>query len=509
MPTTITDPISVLVVDDDPEFTDLYQHMLSSDCHVTSANSAEEALSCNLDTFDVILLDRKMPDASGDEILERLRRQGVTCPVAMVTATEPDLDIVDLPFDEYIQKPVGVDDLRASVRRLAYRGSLEVRNRQFSQLVAKKASLDSSDCATEDAPEYEALIQRIESLQGELGKTMAEVATETVSAPHASIQAEESAQLIQQVFEHELPNDLAELIETYQELPDARPHFVWKWVHRLAPQNTLPCVEAEYWEKVPVDKTITILFITLLDDCLEKRRDRLTFSELRRIPDPDQTPDTDRLGVESEYVAFTQQVWNTLMERISKAPQFDAYIDLFYHDIDQAMNAVSYSSIPIRTPDLATMGDLERIETHNMGMYAYADIDLMHSPPEARQEVPPIREALWDAQLMARIGNWISTWERELEEGDFSSGPVVYAREQGIVSREELERLTGDSGADVEEIVERIRDAGVEQEFFRRWEQHYYQLYDKNRKIETFDLTPFIDGMEEVLRYHLASTGLK
>lgn len=510
MSVTITEHISVLVVDDDPEFTDLYERMLSDEYSIKTANSATEALDYDLDTFDVILLDRDMPDASGDEALEEFRLQGIDCPVAMVTAVEPDVDILDLPFDEYLQKPVEAEELRSTVRRLAYRGAFEAKSREFFQLVAKKTSLDTSDHHARESSEYARLVDQIEDLKHQIGETMTEATARTITVPsYDDLGPDESAQLIQGIFDHELPPDLAELVDAYQELPGARPHFMWKWVHRLAPQNTLPCVESVYRDRVPVDKTITILFITLLDDCLEKRGDRDTFAELCRVPDPVQTPDLEHPGVDATYVEFTMRVWNTLMSRISNAPQYEAYVDLFYHDIRQAVNAVAYSEIPTRSPDLATMSDLERVETHNMGMYAYADIDLMHSPSEVRNDLPAIRDALWDAQLMARIGNWVSTWERELREGDFSAGPVVFAREQGVVSHEELEHLTADSGPGADELVDKIREAGIEQEFLRRWEHHHYELQEQNRRIDSFDLSPFIEGMEEVLRYHLASTGLK
>jgi DNA-binding response OmpR family regulator len=65
-----------------------------------------------------------MPGRSGDEVLEAVRERGVHTRVVMVTAIDPDLEIVDLPFDDYLCKPVERADLRVVVdqqcRVLAY-----------------------------------------------------------------------------------------------------------------------------------------------------------------------------------------------------------------------------------------------------------------------------------------------------------------------------------------------------------------------------------------------------
>jgi hypothetical protein len=110
--------------------------------------------------------------------------------------------------------------------------------------------------------------------------------------------------------DHRLPEDVRELVEDYQALKGARSPFMWKWVHRLAPANTLPCVRSDYDEKVPTDKTITILFVTLLDDVLEKRRDRATFRAVSTIPFEWQSTDEENPDADADYVAFAERVWS-------------------------------------------------------------------------------------------------------------------------------------------------------------------------------------------------------
>ncbi len=324
-----------------------------------------------------------------------------------------------------------------------------------------------------------------------------------------SVDDEHAAGLLSDVYSHELPPVLEDLVMEYQELKVSRPPFMWKWVHKLAPQNTLPCVPEEYRDAVPIDKTLLILYVTLLDDVLEKRRDVATFDVVASIPFSRRSRDWDASKCDKAYVEFTQCVWDTVETRIARAPAYETYLDLFRYDIKQAINAIEYSDLVIQHPELATVHDLEQYESHNMVMYAYADIDLMHSPTEVQSDQAVLREAIWHAQQMARIGNWLSTWRRELAEGDCSSGVVVYALENDIISHSDVSVDESETERSTELLIEAIEDAGVEHVFFQRWDRHYEIVVDLNTELTTMDLTPFIEGLEEVLRYHLASTGLK
>lgn len=327
--------------------------------------------------------------------------------------------------------------------------------------------------------------------------------------PVQSIDLGQDQELLNDIYHHDLPPVLDELVEEYQNLEKARPPFMWKWVHKLAPHNTLPCVNPRYTDDIPVDKTLTILFITLLDDILEKQRDRATFEEISNIPFKHRSVNKDRENVDSDYTEFAERVWDTLIERIQRGPEYETYRELFLYDVKQAINAIEYSDLVIQYPGLATMQDLESYESHNMVMFAYADIDLMHSPIEIRNELPTLREAIRIAQQMTRIGNWLSTWERELQECDYSSGVIVYALENGIISLSDLREIESGEREKYNSIVERIKSHDVEDVFLTRWNDYYNEMHRINAELTLMDLTPFIEGLEEVLRYHFASTGLK
>lgn len=145
------DQPTILIVEDERDIADLFAAWLEEDYQCRVAYGGEEALDLVDDEVDAILLDRRMPDRSGDEVLRELRDRDITCPVGMVTAVEPDLDILEMGFDDYIVKPVGGDALLTFVKDLLSVTSYERDIRRLYQLANKRAALET----TKQEPELE------------------------------------------------------------------------------------------------------------------------------------------------------------------------------------------------------------------------------------------------------------------------------------------------------------------------------------------------------------------
>lgn len=133
----------VLLVDDQPDIVATYQEQLNETYTIQTAYSGEEALDELDETVDVILLDRRMPGMTGDELLERIRKQNFGCWVVMVTAVEPDVDIVALEFDEYLIKPVSASQLNDAVERMLAREQLDAHIEQIVEIGSKLATLEA------------------------------------------------------------------------------------------------------------------------------------------------------------------------------------------------------------------------------------------------------------------------------------------------------------------------------------------------------------------------------
>lgn len=160
---------TVLVVDDEEGLADLYGIWLRDRYAVETAYDGDAAITALDESIDVVLLDRQMPGVSGDDVLEAVRERGLDCRVAMVTAVEPELDIVDLGFDDYLRKPVDRETLRATVDRLLRRSAYDDTVQEYFAAARKHALLaESNDPTVTDAEEFEGLEARLADLRDRL-----------------------------------------------------------------------------------------------------------------------------------------------------------------------------------------------------------------------------------------------------------------------------------------------------------------------------------------------------
>jgi len=175
---------TVLVIDDEPDLADLYAAWLTDEYEVRTAYGGDEALDGMDEDVDVALIDRLMPDLSGDEVLDRVREAGYNCRVAMVTAVEPDFDIIEMGFDDYLVKPVRRDELQEAVEGLLSRSAYDAQMREYYALVSKRAALESQKSEREltENPAYSELVGEIDRLREELDQTVAEFTAEDFEA---------------------------------------------------------------------------------------------------------------------------------------------------------------------------------------------------------------------------------------------------------------------------------------------------------------------------------------
>jgi DNA-binding response OmpR family regulator len=85
-----------------------------------------------------------MPSLSGAEVLSELLEKRYVTRVAMVTAVDPGFDIIEMPFDDYVIKPVSKAELFETIEQLLLYANYEERLRECYSLTAKYAALESS-----------------------------------------------------------------------------------------------------------------------------------------------------------------------------------------------------------------------------------------------------------------------------------------------------------------------------------------------------------------------------
>ena len=174
--TESTADATVLVVDDESEVADVYALRLRNNYETETAYGGSQALERLDDDIDVVLLDRRMPDVGGDEVLEEIRARDISTRVIMITAVDPDFDIIDMPFDDYLCKPVEKDDLVAAIDQQLAARRYDSRLTEYLEVTSKLALLEGEKTAQtlEESEGVESLERRAEELKDEMDDALSE-----------------------------------------------------------------------------------------------------------------------------------------------------------------------------------------------------------------------------------------------------------------------------------------------------------------------------------------------
>lgn len=117
----------ILVVDDEQDLCEILKFNLETDGYtVEMANSAEEALEMNIESFYLLLLDVMMGGMSGFALAKQLKAEPATkdIPIIFLTARDTENDTVtgfNLGADDYISKPFSIREVLVRVRAVLRR----------------------------------------------------------------------------------------------------------------------------------------------------------------------------------------------------------------------------------------------------------------------------------------------------------------------------------------------------------------------------------------------------
>jgi len=172
--------INVLVVEDEDMVAEMYHEWLSEEGYDSEVvNSGVEALKAVDQKTDVVLLDRRMPFIPGDVVLDvigsedikdivrNVQSKNLDCQICLVTAVEPDVDIIGMNFDHYITKDVDREELFEAVEELSTLDDLDEDIQEYQSLYWKVQILkdSKSESELEENEKYQKLQERMDEIE--------------------------------------------------------------------------------------------------------------------------------------------------------------------------------------------------------------------------------------------------------------------------------------------------------------------------------------------------------
>ncbi len=141
----MTSQTHVLVIDDEPQILRALKTILTAKgFRVSTASGGEDGLAIATATEpDLIILDLSLPDMDGIEVTRRLREWSRT-PVIILSVRDSERDKVaalDKGADDYLTKPFGIDELLARIR-VALRHTTQVKGVPHTKIKAGPIEID-------------------------------------------------------------------------------------------------------------------------------------------------------------------------------------------------------------------------------------------------------------------------------------------------------------------------------------------------------------------------------
>ena len=131
----------ILIVEDDKELSQALQLQLKARNHTSDCcyKGSEALYFAMKNSYDLILLDRMLPEIDGLSILRSIRQNHINVPVILTTALDTvndRIDGLDCGADDYLVKPYAIEELMARIRALSRRPGMlkEHQELHFSDL---------------------------------------------------------------------------------------------------------------------------------------------------------------------------------------------------------------------------------------------------------------------------------------------------------------------------------------------------------------------------------------
>ena len=316
--------------------------------------------------------------------------------------------------------------------------------------------------------------------------------------------------LLTEIRNTSLPDELDSLFTQYDDVVGTRDRFLWKWIDQTSDVVTLSSVSETHREHLRAQKLRIALFITIVDDFADRDYAPELLHAASALPLADTVPSVDASADERRQLQLVADVWASLRGKLPDAPRYNEFRTTFRNDVLEACKANEYGDLHDVDPETSYYEYSIQYESPVMLLRPLATLDLMYSRNFEWRDFPVVRRATSVAQPMFRIGNWLTTWEREFAEGDYANGVIACAIDEGVVTVEEVRRLhESDDDPFEQSIADRIRQADMEEMLRDDWHTRFDVVTAQDWQAESVDVEAYLTSMQDVFAYQKAGRGVK
>ncbi len=181
-------------------------------------------------------------------------------------------------------------------------------------------------------------------------------------------------------------------------------------------------------------------------------------------------------------VEFAKSLFVEIKDILIRQPHYRTLSEILNFDLKQFYSANQYSSLIFRNPHINNALENRLYAHHNMGMIMVGMMDLMATNRIDFSEFGAMREVLLMGQRMGRIFNVLTTYHREVMDGD----------------------ITGELATCANELETEIAKQKLRQEI----QDLHYKMKGFDARITTFSVKAYLEGLITVQKLHDKMEGI-
>jgi hypothetical protein len=282
-----------------------------------------------------------------------------------------------------------------------------------------------------------------------------------------------------------LPQEIEKWAKEYKNF-GARNDFFLKFIYKL---NQIIDPFSISNKSILEIKTLIILFIILVDDVAEKNINKNLLKQLIKITEGN-IVNTNLTLKEKEYLNFATKLWKYIQKNIARFTFYENFKEIFYYDMKQVINAIEYSNLINKNLYLINKEEHWAYAPHTLQGLVNCTIDLMNLNNFDIKNLGRLRKIFLNAQKMARIANCLGTWEKEINENDFTNTVFTYAVESNLINIGEL--------SNKKNIIYKIKNSKIKKELLKEWRRAYNEINYLCKKNSPIDCSKFLQQVEKL-----------